>query len=162
MSGWIWGVDPKTTRIALCCVRGEERVVTSRDYTVKTRNTGKRLYGVHTETKNLGMAWAASNRPEAIYVESPVQYGRTGEAMNFFATGVIISALAFYAPVYTIAPSSWKKVAIGQGDATKARIVHWARELGLNPSNQDEADAVGIAVAGWRIVHAPKQEEMVT
>lgn len=48
--------------------------------------------------------------------------------------------------------STWRKAAIGRGDACKDEVERWARKkYRFNPKSQDEAEAVAIAEAVRRI-----------
>jgi hypothetical protein len=68
--------------------------------------------------------------------------------------------------VETIAPSSWKKLAVGRGNVYKPTskklgrrpefldygVAQWAAQNGYEGHSWDESDALGIAEAGRRLV----------
>lgn len=91
-------------------------------------------------------------KPELVVVEQPV--GRNSSPSLDHMTGVVLAALGVTqtCPIITLVPGQWKKLAIGSGKATKPEIMLWARGRGYQGSVQDEADALGIAVAGLQIL----------
>ena len=51
-----------------------------------------------------------------------------------------------------IGVGTWKKATVGQGNATKDDVLHWAkRKFRFTPKSEDEADALGIGEAVRRI-----------
>jgi len=58
------------------------------------------------------------------------------------------------APVWTVASNAWRRLAHGSGRTDKAYSVAWARRYGISKSKltHDLADALGIAVAGTRML----------
>lgn len=58
--------------------------------------------------------------------------------------------------VHFVVVSEWKKRVIGNGNASKAVVLAWARALRYDGERQDPADALAIAAfAAWRQAAAP-------
>lgn len=68
----------------------------------------------------------------------------------------------FYpAIVHPLTPAEWRSITVGnipaskgtsERDALKAAAIDYARAHGLNPRNDDEAEAFAIAEAGKKII----------
>ncbi len=125
----------------------------------------------------LVIEWAKNHAPtdlEAIFIERPV--GKFPKRALDNATGVIQVAMIhgvshFHYPVsvFELSPGTWKKEALGKGNATKLDVLDWAMhngarhgpdEHGLEWSpTQDQADALAIARAGFSLLHPTTTEE---
>ena len=87
-------------------------------------------------------------RSSAILVED----ARVGPGSNkelIQAVGVTLEALAYEntCPILEIPIGTWKREAVGRGNATKEECWGAAVAVGGRPANQDEADAICVAVA---------------
>lgn len=92
----------------------------------------------------------ASGGPvDLIAVEQPV--GAHVAPASLMCLGVLLASLADVVgcPVVELTPTMWKKAALGKGNASKADVMRWAWvAYGHDGDVQDEADALGVAVAG--------------
>lgn len=145
------GVDVSTRRIAVGWVSSDGDVgAVSADVDPKLRGA-QRLAEVRLA------AWSAAaaanlraGAPHLVVVED----ANVGSATNkplIQAVGVVLEALSDYpCPILELPIGTWKKLALGNGAAKKGAIWEGALAWGARPDNQDEADAVMIAVAGLR------------
>lgn len=145
-----WGVDVSTRRIAIGAIDMTGAVhAVSRDVP-QDRRGARRLVEVRRAAQTAG--WHLSQdfggQPSAILVEDPTFGGRTNPPL-IQAFGVVLEAMAFdyLCPVLEIPVGTWKREALGKGNASKDDIWAEAMRLGIEPANQDEADAICIAVA---------------
>lgn len=107
--------------------------------------------------------WAALSAPddlEAVFIERPV--GKFPKRSLDHATGVIQVAMVhglkdifpFSVSVFELSPGTWKKAALGKGNAKKHEVIEWAAEhLGSRNYTSDEADALAIGCAGFRMLN---------
>ena len=111
--------------------------------------------------------WAALSAPhdlEAVFIERP--FGRFAKAALDQACGVLQVAILhgldeqFPHPVslFELSTGTWKKHALGYGNAKKDDVFFWALEKrgeeATEEITQDEADALAIACAGARLLEA--------
>jgi hypothetical protein len=177
---FVWGVDASTKRLAIGFSDGERLEVRSVDFDHKLMD-GARLANIATVTKTWAAAWANAYPPHYVYVEQP-----SGKRVNHpleFAIGAVMGglyeALRYVHPhpvtVTTIPSATWKLRAMGNGWSPKPKTLRWARQQGyegwcecLETGQQncdrktvehDEADAMGIALAGWRLLE-PQPEQL--
>lgn len=94
--------------------------------------------------------------PEVIWVEQPS--GGHVVPQLWYAAGVIQAALfeATSVPVWSLPSGTWKKTAVGKGNARKEEIAEWAEGAGFSFESEHEADAIGIAFAGRMMVATGK------
>lgn len=65
-------------------------------------------------------------------------------------TGVLLEKLGLFgAKVNWVLPKVWKKLVLGNGNASKQDIMDWAVSQGFAPETQDQADAIAIAHYGY-------------
>lgn len=165
-SRWVWGVDPSTKLVAIACVGPDGEHVESREF-LKDRWHGARLADIRRVTRSLVALLAERCPPLYVFVEQPAAFGHPPEPQLMYAVGVIqeavFSALEFRFPhpveVRTVPIGQWKKAALGNGAAKKPEIMRWAERRGHFGLLQDEADALGIAVAGQRLLE-PEPEQL--
>jgi len=159
-----WGCDPSTKRVAIAC---GQRV---RTHSFPATEGLARLSDIYAGTtefmEDLLIAWPA---PGFILVEQPS--GETVDPILWYAVGATITAIqdacaGLGTRVETIAPSSWKKLAVGRGNVYKPTskklgrrpefldygVAQWAAQNGYEGHSWDESDALGIAEAGRRLV----------
>jgi Holliday junction resolvasome RuvABC endonuclease subunit len=147
-----WGIDPSTQRVSIAWVTdGGERGVQTRSFDPLLRD-GERLWHIYAETWDLCKQIHASRPARFVWVEQPFAFGKPVPPVSYMAMGAIMIAArrVTAAPVEPCAPPGrWKKLALGPGygNAKKEQIMVWARERGYDGNLQDEADALGIAVA---------------
>lgn len=146
---WVWGIDPAVSRLAFAFAPvdgGSIEVETL--HTATDATEGERLGLLDRQVRIAARQLAGSYPPAVVWVEQPS--GRWRNLTLAYAVGVVQAALyeALQVPVWTIPASAWKLRTVGVGNATKPQAMAWVRRLGVEVDGQDEADAVGIAVAG--------------
>lgn len=160
LSAYVWGVDPSTVRVSIAtAVSGAWVSVQTKQFTKCAPRTGERLKTIGWETADLAGDLAVQCPPCAVFVEQPFAAGRGVEPELYYAVGVIQAVLAEFAPVQTIPVPTWKKQAVGYGAAKKPDVLRWAQRKGYEGESQDEADAIGIAVAGVKLME-PAHEQL--
>ena len=65
--------------------------------------------------------------------------------------GALDGVLEHEVQVLTVPPRTWKREAVGHGNATAGQVLAWAASRGAPPGDQALADALGVAIAGRRI-----------
>jgi Holliday junction resolvasome RuvABC endonuclease subunit len=88
--------------------------------------------------------------PESVVWEEVRAHSGTEAAHVYGALmGILTATLERRGIPYRSVPvGTWKLGLTGRGNATKDEVMASVRDLGLSPSSQDEADAVGILIAG--------------
>jgi hypothetical protein len=163
---WVWGVDVSTKRLAVGFSDGQELHVESVDFNRKLFH-GLRLEDIFTRTRTFAAAWAKRYPPLYVFVEQPAAFGRPPEPQLMYAVGMVQGALTYAlhyvhphpVEVRTVPIGTWKSRALGNGAAKKPEIMDWAVKHGYRGLLQDEADAMGIALAGWRLLE-PQPEQL--
>lgn len=160
----ILGVDPSTLRVSMAAAfETDSRVVTRQFSKFKGDDrVGDRLAHIFEQTCELARDMVVRyGVPERVFVEQAS--GKHMQPPLQYAVGATLTALAvtLRVPVVTIPSGTWKLHGVGYGAAKKPEILAWARRCeGYAGESQDEADALGIARAGWRLTHAPVQTEL--
>ena len=165
-----WGVDPSTKRIAVAGQIGSYPQVATHSFpeTDGLARLGDIYDGTCEFVRDLLVSWDA---PGFVMMEQPS--GTNVDPILWYAVGTIITAMQntlaeeVGSPrMETIAPASWKKVAVGRGNLYKPTrkklgrtpvfldygVAQWAEQNGYRGSSWDEADALGIAEAARRLV----------
>lgn len=174
----VWGIDPSTQRFALSVVLPFGSV--SRLFTVSAEmpsgaSSSRRLVDAFGRMRRFFDATAEElGMPVYAVIEQP--FGRNVHPQSYFflAAGLLALELTFgrSAIVDVMDPSTWKKLALGEGHghARKPELLRFARSLGYGencsgcgaagdeckpPSAadrrvHDEGDSVGIAMAAAR------------
>lgn len=150
MADLVWGIDVSTRRIAFAS--------TLSGYSASVdlpplRPGGARLVEARKAIRSFAPVFAGSHPPLCVWLEEPT--GRHPKPTLGHMVGVAIEALysslaSLYShpvEVFQVPVATWKKYAVGRGNADKPAVMEWARTVG-DPSNQDEADALGIAYGG--------------
>lgn len=157
---FVWGVDPSSVRVAVAWADQAGADVETKAFTRCKADTGERHAAIYRETFELAQRLVLKHRPEVVFLEQPFA-GKQVEPTLFMAVGCIRAALweATGVPVRMIVPPSWRKLALGRGNAKKWETLPWARrQLGYLGDSEDEGDALAIAVAGRLLVHPPQQQ----
>ena len=159
------GVDPGTKRIAIATVSASGKRGVSM-VSLPDSAGGTRLAAIFHETRRLVAELAGLLPPGVVVVEQPS--GSQPNPSLSYAVGVVMAAVfegvrgatGFRVRVETVPSSSWKKTAIGRGDAWKPKgrdariedyaVYCWATAEGYRGSSYDEVDALGIAVYAQR------------
>lgn len=149
-----WGVDPSTQRVSIAWANVDGwRGVETRSFNPALRD-GQRLDHIYAETYRLGSELVELRpSPELVLVEQP--FGNNVPPVSYLAMGVIMLAAvrATGATVRSVPPPTWKRAALGKGNATKDEVLAWARSMaGYTGELYDESDALGIAEAALRRV----------
>jgi Holliday junction resolvasome RuvABC endonuclease subunit len=140
-----WGVDPGFRRISIAAI------VPGR-FKVRSGEVEEGLPRVETlvrlseVTLKLARELSEYGQPRSIIVEQPS--GKFIKPDLYYAAAAMMLVLADFGFVDTLPPATWKKHALGKGNAKKPEIMEWARTIGYTGKSQDEADALGIARAG--------------
>lgn len=153
MTEYVWAIDPGIIRCAWAFVptTGSYRdadVIRTRTSMVRTvERQGARLGMLASSVRAAAIAQMDTYPPLCIWVEQPS--GRFRNLTLVYAVGVVQAAAyeATGVPVWTIPSAKWKEATVGVGNASKADVAAWVREL-VEVGTQDEADAVAIALAG--------------
>lgn len=166
MSQAVWGLDPSTRRLAAGFAYEEEALAASWDFDPNLRGA-ERLARVAWETELAAAQWAERHEPLVVFVEQPS--GRYQKPELIYVCGVVAASTyralsGLYAhpvSVFWLPSSKWKAHALNNGAADKEAVRRWAERSGLAAENQDEADALGIAVGGRRLVGKGEQASLV-
>lgn len=152
----MWGIDPSSVRVSLGILAGA-------DPKLEVRSVA--LSQVTSRTQRFEIAFARQvaffqkaifdiGTPDVVYLEEPyVPKDRSGQPTHLYMYGVTLAALGQALGVVDtieIPPQTWKSKALGagRGRAEKPEIMRWAQSLGYAGRSQDEADAIGVCVAG--------------
>lgn len=169
----VWGIDPSSKRCALGVRHGEQARAFS--LTLSPAVGAQRLGESFRALTEFFALRTAENAPEAVFVEDP--WSPPGRAKGVKESnqmlGVTLAALHVALepapPIVMLEASTWKAGCGVGGGAGKAKVLRWARaELGYpgtcakcNAEGEkcswagfvhDEADSLGIATAGMRIL----------
>lgn len=124
------------------------RVDEEGDWEVMESGT-KKLSGDHGKRFVEFHDWVVSTRGrfDGVYFEA-LHARALGQAAAVLGglRGVLLVA-AYPTPIEQVAIAAWKKAAIGKGNASKEEVMDVITAMGYSPETQDEADAIGIAVA---------------
>lgn len=147
-----WGVDPSTQRVSIGWASGDGwRGVRTRSFNGALRD-GARLDHIYAETYRLcGELVVSFPPPRLVLVEQP--FGRNVPPVSYLAMAAIMVAAvrATGATVRPVPPPTWKRDALGKGDATKDEVLAWARSTaGYTGELYDESDALAIAEAALK------------
>jgi Holliday junction resolvasome RuvABC endonuclease subunit len=119
---------------------------------------GERLNHIFVETYGLLTRLHFASPAGFVWVEQPFAFGKPVPPVSYMVMGAIMVAAVRATSAVVEAqrsPGAWKRLALGAGfgNAKKPQIVAWARaECGYAGALEDEADALGIAVAASRAV----------
>lgn len=147
-----YGIDPSTERIAVGIVLPGQRVAWA-THSLGGRELPERLARAHAELTVFFRGLRQEHGAGPCDIEEPFGHGRLRVHPNSqrFLGVTIAAAFAELSSRVGLANSStWKCDALGDGHghAEKAEVLLWARDdLGYTGTLQDEADALGIAVA---------------
>ncbi len=100
--------------------------------------------GVHLDSM---LTRLVARQSPTIIVKEAVFIGANRKTSMFLASlGMIAEMVAYLAnvPIYDVGAVDIKKYVCGSGRAKKPQIVEWARRMGWNPANEDEADALAL------------------
>lgn len=156
-----WGLDISTKQIAWASSDGE-----TRSFSVATEDPVRRLGIAYDNLLPWFRGLSLEHPPVSVWVEQPI--GRVISPPVLFMAGVAQAAVynalrdlhRFPVPVWWITPYEWKKRTVGPETAQKGKpkrkgdpyhVEEWCMSSGFDPHNWDEADALGIAVAGHQL-----------
>jgi Holliday junction resolvasome RuvABC endonuclease subunit len=165
LSGYVWGIDGKSTKLAIGW-DGAERGSESWLFPTGLHD-GERLAAIYQAARFEASVLAERYPPAYVFYEEVVLYSQRPAPILYQACGVIVAAvyeaLRYVHPFpVTVAPiptSDWKRRSVGHGHAKKDDVLLWARRDGYTGQDQDEADAWCIAVAGRRLLE-PQPEQL--
>lgn len=163
--GFVWGIDPggRAAHTAVINTRTGQYQTNSVQWGTKGVNFGRHLMDCHAHVSTFTAALAEAFPPVFVVMEQPT--GRFPNPRLMMATGVIAATVGtvLALPVNLIAVASWRKAIGVGGGASKEQVVAWARERGWGTDVVDQAEALGVAVAGaglWGI-ELPRLRPMV-
>lgn len=145
------GIDPSTKRVAVAGLH-ENGEVSHQVFRVPADLRGaRRLRYIRILLEVELRQW---QHVQAVVVEIPWSNpkGPTGNFALMSVTGVLMEAAQAAhhgAAIYDLPTQSWKKDSVGKGNASKTEVMTHAIGLGLDVDDQDVADALCMAQAGW-------------
>lgn len=146
-----FGLDVSTHRVSLGVVRGDE--LAWRTCSLDRADSGvRRLAGAHRDLWPFLSGAVREYRPVQVGVEQPMGAKMAMvHPQSMYMVGIVLAVLGGVlepsVPVVMLPPPRWKRFAVGHGAADKERVRLWARRSGYTGLLQDEADALGVAVA---------------
>lgn len=148
----VWGIDPSTVRmsVGILLPDGTARAET---LSLPSGTDTHRFSRAYEELYPFLSGLARVRPPRAVSVEQPFAKGRNVPPVSQQMVGVLMAAVGAVlpaTPIDLISPPSWKARALGKGHgmAKPPEYLAWAQqELGYAGSLEDEAAALGIAVA---------------
>jgi len=158
------GIDPSIQRLVVAAMRGDSIKVKTHDNTITAyqwwepwlkewrRVTELEVLTAQTLNKIPGSKIVAV---EGISFASRNRVAMSGKVEHALLTGIKTCALVN--KVYVIPPSTWKKMILGKGNASKEDVRHILFEKMENLSTgreytEHELDAIGVMLAG-RMMH---------
>lgn len=164
MSDYFWGVDVSTRAVSIAWA-GLVSGVSTIEFPVSPGKDARRLSIIRERVLLHADAIAADTPPVFVWVEQAS--GRFNAPSLVYAVGVVQEAIysalvGLYdnpVQVETVPSGTWKKVALGFGNAEKDEVFHWARKSGYMGTSQDEADALAIAEAARKSVRFGAQDQ---
>lgn len=153
MSEYVWAIDPQVGHLAFAFAPldgGPIEVETLR--TACDAREGERLF-LLAQRVGIFARHATDIYPAAcVWIEQPS--GTFIKPQLYYTVGVV-QAVVFeqtgMAPVWSIPSGTWKKNALGYGNASKEQVAAWVERAGGSFASQDEADAYAMACAGRRM-----------
>lgn len=158
----VLGIDPSARKLAVTLFHGTEetQIENLKPYCYYQPFPGKKFDLNHiTVATNFVHRIVTQLDPDLQYttyafVEGAVvgKGGVWSTVSQTYVAGAIIDTLQRYnIPVQVANNSTWKKVAIGKGNANKEQIANHIRSIYTTTEfhNQDMCDATGIAMYGW-------------
>jgi hypothetical protein len=164
---FIWGVDVGLSRVALTAAdlkrRRKKLLATIEIKHERGCDAATKMWNLATELPVWFARQAELAPPFTIWVEVPFGQGKRGRAALLGAYGIVLASLhgavkgMFDYPVaiLPIDPASWKKQAIGKGNAPKEVVHEWARAEGVDHPSGDVLDSYGICVGGMILMGYP-------
>lgn len=153
----VWGIDPSTKAIALAVYDHPRIIATSTRAIHQAATPQLRLAGAVVDIgewlrKTAGIYGA----PERVVLEQPfaAQASRVHPQSHYMVAAVQIALVTVSRTidVRMLTPGQWKKLAWGNGAMRKPALMAAALEVCPYVGSQDEADAVGMALAAWSCV----------
>lgn len=148
---FVWGVDVAVSHLEFAFADlHSDRIIVESLITKTDAREGERLGLIDRQVRIY--AEQCSYDPHVVWVEQPS--GAVSSPQLVYVAGVVQASLfeTFRCPVWTIPSGAWKKASVGFGNASKAQVSAWCAREGYRFDGQDQADAVGIAFAGRRMV----------
>lgn len=159
MSDFTWGVDVAVSHLEFAFADMEADSVHVESLITKTdAREGERLGLIDRQVRIYARQMMERFRPHVVWVEQPS--GAVNDLQLVYCAGVVQAALfeTLHCPVWTVPSGHWKKIALGFGNASKAQVAAWCEREGYQFDGQDQADAIGVAVAGRRMVQTSSWE----
>lgn len=154
------GIDPAATRVAFVAIRGEEFHLQA----VPKLGPSGHVACCSARTATLefldSLPWSIAHEEVHTFIEDPV-LGRGGfrsTMVQAFTSGAIQGALHEWgATVHRANVSTWKKQAVGKGNAKKPEVaeslrLRWPALFASMGGDQDLCDAASIALYGHIVV----------
>lgn len=158
----VLGIDPSARKLACTIIHGEIDTETSnlKPYCYYTPFSGNKFSPIHiTQATNFLHRVITQLDPDLkfttyAFIEGAVvgKGGVWSTVSQSYVAGALMDVLNRYEiPIDIVNNSTWKKVAIGKGNASKDDIADFIKKKYPNTDfpNQDMCDATGIALYGW-------------
>lgn len=143
------GIDPSTRRIAIAALTDKGRLK-HRILSIPDTRGAQRLRAIRDATAD---ALTAFSEVAVVVVEIPWANPKFGSSFALLSTAAVLMEAAQFAHpgaiVLDMPTQSWKTNSVGHGNASKLAVMEHAYGLGLSVADQDVADAICMAQAGW-------------
>lgn len=155
----VWGLDPSTTVIAIAVHDGKRIRMTSLRAIAQGGSSAERLASAVSDLA----VWFRGvvelyGRPEIVVLEQPFGQGRRVHPQSQYMVAAVqialVAGVGRTVDVRMLGPGKWKNMAYGapHGTAGKPKLMQLAMEHYPADMTQDEADAVGMALAAHACV----------
>jgi Holliday junction resolvasome RuvABC endonuclease subunit len=156
---YIWGVDVAVSHLEFAFADlNSDRIEVESLITKTDAKQGERLGLIDRQVRIYARQMSLQYPPHVVWVEQPS--GAVSSPQLVYVAGVTQAALfeTLGCPVWTIPSGSWKKGSVGFGNASKPQVLAWCERMGYGFDGQDQADAIGVAFAGRRMVQTSSWE----
>jgi Holliday junction resolvasome RuvABC endonuclease subunit len=148
------GIDPSVRHPSL----GEWP--SGRTWTLHTPGTGAARLGWIADSWEALLREIWTPKVNAVFIERargkfvPVELVESIGVIQAVTWNTLLSLSEHPTSVFIVSTAEWKAGSVGRGHASKPEVLAWAKSHGYEGKIQDEADALGIACAGSRMLAA--------
>lgn len=145
------GIDPSSKRLAFAALKDDGDIAHHVVVIPDELRGAQRLHSIRRVTVESLQGYGM---PVVIVVEIPWANPKAGGSSFVLLSiaGVLMEAAQEacpYAVVLDMPTQVWKRDSVGNGNASKADVLTHAQALGMVGTDQDVADALCMAQAGW-------------